>query len=474
MKKLIKEIQNKKNLEVNLPQYATGLMSLYHRFAMIHFTMNYYNYYEVISESQNKKNEKIRKLLSELNEIIGNVMLQGVVGKDLEQAVQKIESIRDYIVRTMQVYTSYLDAFNIYEYVLNRVEYQFKKEEKILDGYQDEEFTKIIMRYILDTDDKALINMKICDVIRQLPVRMTKNHFFELVENGLSLYNGSPKGSLEDFLYMIRTSAMLDFPEEDAKQFEDLYSIYQEFRKLDYESVTEEVYETMHDKINYVSDEISQSVDMYVMLTELVNDVYAILLAMPYAMRETKEEDICVSVIQAVNGKFGKESLDPLGEEVCDMLIALEGKQEKIYEQYSSYEFVLDEIKTDSEQILQSLMLDKVYHSLYRISDLLSGNGLFMEFDENPEKLEIADKPYIEEKKNKFCNDLTELFEKNTRKVNRAVMAAVLASLPVFFENVTQLQDYVYQSLLNCKDVSEKKAVVEVLRQMISEDEFNK
>lgn len=470
MKKLIKEIQNKKNLEVNLPQYATGLMSLYHRFAMIHFTMNYYNYYEVISENQNKKNEKIRSLLAELNEVIRKVMLQEVVGEELELAVRKIENMRDYIVRTMQVYTSYLDIFNIYEYVLNRVEYQFKKDEQILDSYQDEEFTKTLMRYILDTEDKTVINLKICDVIRQLPVRMTKSHFFELVENGLSLYNGSPKGSLDDFLYMLRTSSMLDFPEEDARQFKDLYQIYQEFQNLDFDTITEELYQKMHDSLLYVSDEISQSVDMYVMLTELVNDVYAILLAMPYAMRETKEEDICTSIIQSVNGQFTKDRLDPLGEEVCDMLIALEGKQEKIYEQYSTYEYILDEIKTDYESMLQSLVLDKVYHSLYRISDLLSGNGLFMEFDENPQKLEIADKKYIEEAQNKFRDDVTALFEKNTRRVNRAIMAAVLASLPVFFENVTQLQDYVYQSLVSCKDLAEKKAVVEVLEQMISEE----
>ncbi len=49
------------------------------------------------------------------------------------------------------------------------------------------------------------INYKIQDVIGQLPVRLTKNKFFEMLSDGMSVYEGGTKESLNSFLYMIRT-----------------------------------------------------------------------------------------------------------------------------------------------------------------------------------------------------------------------------------------------------------------------------
>ena len=52
-----------------------------------------------------------------------------------------------------------------YEYALNRIEW-FKKTDHIED---DEEFSRMVLRYIFDSEDNVIVNDRIQD-IGQLPI----------------------------------------------------------------------------------------------------------------------------------------------------------------------------------------------------------------------------------------------------------------------------------------------------------------
>jgi len=77
---------------------------------------------------------------------------------------------------------------------------------------------------------------------------------------------------------------------------------------------------------------------------------------------------------------------------------------------------------------------------------------------------------YISQKGAELEQELTEFFGKNTKSVNREVMAHILSELPVFFNNVEEIKDYIYHSLTGCRDSAEKAAVTEILTSMASED----
>ena len=55
-------------------------------------------------------------------------------------------------------------------------------------------------------------------------------------------------------------------------------------------------------------------------------------------------------------------------------------------------------------------------------------------------------------------------FETMDRTVRRAVMSAVLSQVPVFFNNIDEIQGYINTSLSLCSDISERQACVEVLK----------
>ena len=86
------------------------------------------------------------------------------------------------------------------------------------------------------------------------------------------------------------------------------------------------------------------------------------------------------------------------------------------------------------------------------------------------ETLKLDMNEYIEEKYGQLEKQLTDLFDRSEKPVNRAVMAHILSELPVFFGNVEEIKNYVYRSLNACTDLAEKAAVVQILESMMQEE----
>ena len=90
----------------------------------------------------------------------------------------------------MEANTAYTDVFQAYEYVLNRLEGRF--EPQLMGNRNvrpdEEEWTAEIMAYIMDTDEPMVVNERVQSVVGQLPIRLTRNKFFAMVEEGMSVY----------------------------------------------------------------------------------------------------------------------------------------------------------------------------------------------------------------------------------------------------------------------------------------------
>ena len=147
MKFAAKEILNGKNLETNLPKLGTGLMSVYNSYSFIRLAMNYYTYYEMVSESSDNYNI-LKSLIEKFNDIVKNGGLSPVMGEKQLDILCETEKIRNDVINVMKGLTSLADIFNIYEYALNRLEYNFKDGGHILIE-SDEAFANSIMAYIL-------------------------------------------------------------------------------------------------------------------------------------------------------------------------------------------------------------------------------------------------------------------------------------------------------------------------------------
>ena len=468
MKKYIIEISKNKNLESNLPIYASYMMDLYNKRAGVEFAMDYYTFQGMISDNVTK-DDYLLKYTKEFNDIIANYVLNIIVDDGREQAIAKIDSLRNNVYNVVEVLTCYADIFARYEYVINRCEYLFN-EIKTNSKYTDEDFTREVMQYIFSEEDNAVVNSRICEIISELPLRMTKNKFFELLDGGMSVYKDTDKITIDDFIYSVETSAMLKMP-ENMEHYTELFEIYNEIKAIDYKNITEKEYRDTAEKLNFAADYIERATDIFMILQGLINKAYVMVIAAPYVDTEDKEVKNSVDMIRNINENFYNDEFITLEEKITDNFIFLEGVPEKIQNIIQSAEYVLDDVKKDKLDIVKNIMADKIYLGLFLCEKLLSDSlfiNLSAEYNIFEEKTvdkndETDITEYLREKQDKLITELTEFFNSNQKIVNKSVMSLVLSKLPVFFNNITEVQDYIYNSLNNCTNKAEKAACIEII-----------
>lgn len=138
--------------------------------------LNYYMYYETSLEESLLDNR-----LEPLNTAFHGLLRGFLDGTCAEDALW---GLRSQVMAEMETATAYTDAFQAYEYVLNRLEGRFAPQPVGTMGGEDhdEAMTGRIMAYITDARDAMTVNERIRSVLGQLPVRLTRNRFFSLVK----------------------------------------------------------------------------------------------------------------------------------------------------------------------------------------------------------------------------------------------------------------------------------------------------
>ena len=321
------------------------------------------------------------------------------------------------------------------------------------------------MKFILSDEDNVVINSKIAQVVGQLPIRFTKAKFFDMVSAGLSIYKGGTKSGLNDFLYMIRTSSMLDKSQTMDTNYPELAEVIDRLREIDFKNIDKSQYEEQMDNIKRASQYIEDVMSQIMMIQQIINDLLVVFYSMEYR-EDNNEADICSQIVSETNllfmGKFSHLSSSELEE----LFVGLEGIQEELYPLLTAYNIV-EQIKENcANQIEEAGLKEKVQ----QISDIvkLSGDSIFIELDRETDESEV-DEAYLSQVETKLFDDYTEVFKNNQKVINRAIMNSAISELPVFFNNISELQDFIYDTLSLCNDKAEKLACIEILESIIKE-----
>ena len=155
-------------------------------------------------------------------------------------------------------------------------------------------------------------------------------------------------------------------------------------------------------------------------------------------------------------------------EDISEDFAAFEGKQERILEAVSSGDYAIEYSLANFVDELKNYELLSAYNALSKTLKLQSGSD-FVKL-ESEVFAEIPDNSYADETAEKLIMELDDSFKNMNVMVKRAVMASVLSSLPVFFNNTEEIQAYINNSLMQCNDDAEQKAVVEIIKTMISDN----
>ena len=128
---------------------------------------------------------------------------------------------------------------------------------------------------------------------------------------------------------------------------------------------------------------------------------------------------------------------------------------------------ITDQIRDSYSEKINDLGLKEQYDIVLKLPKLNS-DSMFVDMDRS-EDTTVVDDTYLEEQKEDMVSAYRTLFAENDKMVNRAVMSAVLSELPIFFNNISELQDYIYNTLSICTDKAEKLACIELINGIMAE-----
>ena len=424
-------------------------MTAAYQYSYVRLVLNYYTLFETIGEEPVISRQIIFYCLQ-----LSGLLKEHFSGKDTEEELLKL---RENITHEVEVLTSYTDCFQIYEYVLNRMERKFRTLPET--GLDDESFAKRLTGFVTDTKETAVMNGRIKQIIGQLPVRLTKQKFFSLVMEGLSVYIGSSRENLQDMMYTLRTESMTKLPFGMEEGHKDFFELLEQFRHTDYKAMTAEGYEEAAAKLALVCEGLMDESGLYIMLQDIINDFCVLVFARPEAVIDVKEEELYASMAGEILEKFSKEDYSPVKDGFFDRLTQLEGRQEAYYERY-----LRAELPEESDEWSK----DPDYVKAVNVDRLLSGSS-FVELKKTGQKAETAvvDRSFLEETAGEYFKELEEVFSHVPRPVARAIMAKVLSDLPVYFNSIDDIQTYIEGSLKSCLDEAEKETCKELLEELM-------
>ncbi len=435
------------------------LTAAYH-YSFIRMTLNFYTCYEMMAE---KSSEPAAGTLALYERYFGSL------GSFLEkkgESLEKLEALRQDTIKEMEKLTAYTDIFQAYEYVMNRVEGRFMpqlvgKKPEDTDVLLDE-----IINYLTETNDPTDFHERFQLIVSQLPVRFTKNKFFALIEEGMSVYKGAPKAGLDDMLYVLRSEALLNRPEcpdkwekngaDPKDSYEKLYQILKEFLQTDFNTLEAAGYYHLSSELERAGELLSEATGDILMLMDLINDLYVLFLCEGHAVADLEETQVMIKILGDVLGLFKEDKWREIPVETADLLPKLEGKQESSFEQWMANEIPMDELAKDGSSVAGVL---------WKTELLLSGSAFaLLEYKASEE---TADEEMIRKGLEQLFADIRESWKDLPKVLTRAAMAKCLSRLPITFKSSDEAEGYIKNSLECCSDEVEKEGCIRMIRSIM-------
>lgn len=466
-KHTIREIREGRNLEQNLPVFLSETASVNHVYAVTSFAMQYFSFYEALVDGDTVLMKELEPVWKNISRMVRENFFDSFDGELREKSIGELDQLRKEITAKMRVLTTYTDIFGLYEYVMNRLEPEF--EERLADADNDA-VAREILQYIFMEQDNVVINDRIHQMLSQLPVRMSRGKFCDLVKAGMEIYLESDRSSVEDFIYRVESAAGLYRPEGFEEYFPEIAAFYKEMAAADLKNMDAGAYERYSGILKKAVDLIVQATDNYYGIMEIVNLLYAWLLNFPYAsVSALQMTEPLNRIIREVCSNVEEEHYENITEELVQEFEKAEGVLEEYSVTMQKLQGLLEEIGGNAEKEISALLLDKLYVCLLRSSGLLSGS-LFVDLDRQiAAEEEKADRAFLDQRAEELSTKLLHALSEQQKPLNRAMIAAVLHELPVFFNSQNEVMDYVRGSLAGCHDLAEKTASVRLMKTLMEE-----
>ena len=420
------------------------------RFSCHRLVLNYFTLCEI------RRDEKLHSGNRELFAQFEDLLLWFLKG---DLAERQISCFRDKMIGEMEHLTYCVDRLSLHEYAMNRTEPRFvSQEDPQLDS--TEKRINWTMGYILQGADYSEVNQRIRNVLEELPIRLTNNRFFGLLRQGLSVYQKGTQGNLDSIIELIRSQAFLISPEGTWSNQEEVEELLRPFEKADYRNMDSETFFSLSQSMKEADIKINRLSDHQLLLMSMVNDLYVLVLGCPNSSMSLQEMNRFHEILFETMDLFQNEKKNEADVErkAEELMEPLEGGQESCFEQWK----MLNSQKEEGSE----------NESLSKIQRLLS-TSTFAPLNPKEENQAAVTADFLEKRISELEEELSASWKGCPRLMVRGMMAKILASLPIFFGSLDQLQEYVEGSLESCLDDGEAIVSIHLIREQSEWDEMS-
>ncbi|MBQ3913524.1 MAG: hypothetical protein II694_11165 [Lachnospiraceae bacterium] len=447
-------MSSKNYLEKDVPE-------CYYLISMVMGAIDYYMFYESwagkpgVDDARHHSFDELphgKEVVGELSDIVKTVYLDGLENADIAEASRRIFEFRERVKELAIDLISYSDRFKLHEYVINRIKPVDKSTLKV---FNNDAAARDVLSAVFSSGENAEINENIKLAVSQLPLRMSKTKFFDIMENSLKKYIGTDSLALDRELYMLRTSSGLKSVSSDV--YPGLEAKLNELAGADYDNVDEISYPVLEARLIEAVQVITDMSELLQSAETIVNRMA--VMVMCFANVETvfakETANVKVLVSEAAEGLADPADKE-MSDDVLKSLQMLEGIFEPVMERLQKYQTRaakqnLDGSDTDVRPLLETFDSCEKLMSPSVFADLKD--------EASHELAEVEVQGRFEEIK----SELSEAFGSDMKLMQRARMAAILSQLPVFFNSRTDVMNYVRDSLDGCRDTYEKMVAVKLI-----------
>ena len=160
---------------------------------------------------------------------------------------------------------------------------------------------------------------------------------------------------------------MLGRADMDNSFFTDMHDIYVTLDKADYKNLDQAGYTRLKGALDIATEKMADAADIYVLLAQIVNDLYTIILSDNNTIGDSNEVNASKDIIRKSKAVFEDEQdLD----EIAVLFEAFEGKQERILEAIMSADFATQYAFGNLKEKLADMSMLDMYKDLDVIQKL--------------------------------------------------------------------------------------------------------
>lgn len=423
-----------------------------------------------------------KEILSITDFIIDSTInLQSILSlneSEKEAIINQINSYKRSLILNYETFCTYLHQYNILlifvEEIYSKKYLSNSSNDINIDDIDFDKFLNDCHEFIESSTNEAEQNYRITQLIKCVPIIMTKQKYFDYIKKSISTkLNTSSKTAISKFIKMLKEYFLPSASPNYYKLFEQLATEIEEYMNLFRSSNTNYELDSteLSTQIDNLNDKlISVSEYLYLLYKEL--NYLTILLSMRFDLSFIEElnpvyMDLYKTTCMILSNDTSNDEKEIYNESLINLL---DNHIDKISESQlkttSNLEKLIDRYddRVELEGILNTDYMFKMY-----INMDLKDSCYSIQNDTN----ETSDKTYLEDSINEFIEFLNTSLSKINTKEGKRRMQYLLGAVPAIWSPHETL-DYIELSLNNCSSKEKKLLAISLVGNLMEENNFFK